>query len=95
MAKRLNSKYVKETAHDLNNRVQWGWSHWISPYISMLSVVSIIEILIAKLFPQSIVNGTILNFILLLLILYASYWFGKHHEDYEREEARRRRLRRR
>jgi hypothetical protein len=86
--KRSLRKHVEDEVHDYNNRVQWGWSHWISPYISMLSVVSLIEILMAKLIPEHLVGGTLMNITLFLVILYSSYWFGKHHEDLEAERAR-------
>jgi hypothetical protein len=91
MAMLPTRKHVEDKAHDYNNRVQWGWNHWISPYISMLSVASLLEILMAKLIPEHLVGGTIMNVTLFLIILYSSYWFGKHHENLEAERARKKR----
>jgi len=79
---------IKGVLHNVNNKVQWGWSHWLSTYISMLSAISIIEILIAKLFPSFLLKATALNIILLIALVYVSYWLGKKHEEFEREQQR-------
>jgi len=86
MADGMNTQEIKNRIHTINNRVQWGWTHWLSPYIAMISVVSIIEILMAKLFPSLLFSATALNALLLFSIVYFSYWFGKNHEKFEKEQ---------
>lgn len=76
--------------HIINERVNAGWTIYLSPYISMLYYLSLMEIVVAKLFPDLFTSATALAAISYFLFIWLSYALGKRHE---RVEALHRRLR--
>jgi Flp pilus assembly protein TadB len=77
--------------HNNNKRVNIGWNVYLSPYISMLYYLSLMEIVVAKLFPDLFTSSTALAVASYVAFLWLSYHLGKR---YERLEALQNRLRR-
>ncbi len=83
-------KYAAVALHIINERVNVGWTIYLSPYISMLYYLSLMEIVVAKLFPDLFTSATALAAISYILFIWLSYHLGRRHE---RVEALHQRLR--
>jgi len=95
MLKVKNHKHLQKIAihlHIVNERINVGWNVYLSPYISMLYYLSLMEIVVAKLFPDLFLSATSLAIISYLAFIWLSYHLGRRHE---RVEALHKRLRKR
>lgn len=69
--------------HIGNERVNVGWNVYLAPYISMLYYLSLMEIVVAKLFPDFFPSATMLAVASYFAFIWISYLFGKRHERME------------
>jgi positive regulator of sigma E activity len=83
MPKTKDHKHLQKIAlifHILNERVNVGWTIYLSPYISMLYYLSLMEIVVAKLFPDLFTSATALAVASYIVFIWLSYSLGKRHE---------------
>jgi hypothetical protein len=66
--------------HIINERVNVGWTIYLSPYISMLYYLSLMELVVAKLFPDLFTSATALAVASYFAFIWLSYTLGKRHE---------------
>jgi hypothetical protein len=81
-----NKRFLKRMAlwmHISNERVNVGWNVYLAPYISMLYYLSLMEIVVAKLFPDLFMSATELAVASYIAFIWISYRFGKRHEHME------------
>jgi positive regulator of sigma E activity len=86
MLKEKDHKHLGKIAvllHIGNERVNVGWNVYLSPYISMLYYLSLMEIVVAKLFPDLFLSATSLAVVSYLAFIWLSYHLGKRHERIE------------
>ena len=76
--------------HVYNQRVNVGWSVYLAPYISMLNYLALMEIVVAKLFPDLFTSATALAVASYAAFIWLSHALGRRHE---RVEALNRRMR--
>ena len=98
MLKIKDHKHLRRAAiglHILNERVNVGWTIYLSPYISMLYYLSLMEIVVAKLFPDLFTSATALAAASYLAFIWLSYALGKRHERVEELHKRLRKRRNR
>ena len=81
--------------HNNNKRINTGWNVYLSPYISMLYYLSLMEVVVAKLFPDLFTGATALAAASYVAFLWLSYHLGRRHERLEALQKRLRRQRNR
>jgi hypothetical protein len=81
-------KYAAIALHIINERVNVGWTTYLSPYISMLYYLSLMEIVVAKLFPDLFTSATALAAASYAAFLWLSYHLGRRHERLEALQKR-------
>ena len=88
-----NHKYLNRTAvwlHIKNENINVGWNAYLAPYISMLYYLSLMEIVIAKLFPDLFTSATSIAVASFIAFVWLSYLLGARHK---RVETLRKRMR--
>ena len=81
--------------HNINKRVNTGWTVYLAPYISMLYYLSLMEIVVAKLFPDLFTSATALAVASYAAFLWLSYHLGRRYEQLEALQKRMRKQRNR
>ncbi|VVB76796.1 Uncharacterised protein [uncultured archaeon] len=69
--------------HVENGRVNSGYNNYLAPYLNMLYFLSVVELIVAKLFPNLVLHTLTLAVFSYIIFVWLSYSLGKRHEEME------------